>query len=102
MATPTTQPGRLDTLLRNLTGTFADLEYIAPEWDREPVHVKSAWYMEWRNDMDILETLHEAYERRTMNEEQQRQFIDLLDWVQRLLPTIQRLELDLPRVPLNT
>lgn len=98
---PTTQPGRIDLQLKNLAGTLAELEDVAPGWDDEAVHVKSAWYMEWRNDMDTFEILHEAYEHRAMDEAQQQQFINLLDWVQRLVPTIQRLELDMPRVPLN-
>lgn len=97
----TTHPDRIDLDLKNLAGTLADLEDVALDWDHEPIHVKMAWYMEWRNDMDIFETLHEAYERRTMDKEQQGQFLNLLDWVQRLLPTIQRLELDIPKVPLN-
>lgn len=58
--------------------------------------------MEWRNDMDSLEFLYEAYKQRSLNEHQQKYLMDLLDWVQQLLPTIQRLELDVPRVPLNT
>jgi hypothetical protein len=102
MAMPTTHSDRIDLDLANLAGTFADLEDIAPDWDHEPIHAKMAWYMVWRNDMDILELMHEAYEQRTMDAEQQKSFINLLDWVQRLLPTIRRLELDLPRVPLNT
>ncbi|MBA2454655.1 MAG: hypothetical protein H0V47_15905 [Chloroflexia bacterium] len=102
MATTTTQSERIDLQLKYIAGTLADLEDVARDWDQEPIHVTLAWPMEWRNDMDGLEFLYEAYERRVLNEEQQEYFLNLLDWVQRLLPVIQRLELDVPRVPLNT
>lgn len=102
MVTPLTQSERISMQLKYLAGTLADLEDAATDWDHEPIHVKLAWYMEWRNDMDSFEAMHEAYERRTMDEEQKKQFQGLLDWIQRLVPTIERLELDLPKVPLKT
>lgn len=101
MVTPTTQSQRIDLQLKYIAGTLADLEDVARDWDQEPIHVRLAWPMEWRNDMDTLESLHEAFEQGTLDEEQQKQFLNLLHCVQRLLPTIQRLELDMPRVSFN-
>ena len=101
MVKPTSESDRIDRDLKYVAGTLADLEEVAPDWDNEPIHVKLDWYMEWRNDMDTLEYLHDAYERRILTEAQQKSFLDILNWVQRLVPTIERLELDVPKVPLR-
>lgn len=101
MATPTPQSERIDAQLQYLAGTLVDLEDIAPDWDQAPAHVKQAWHMEWRNDMDTVEHLQEQADRRVLSEEQQKAFIGLLASIQRLLPTIQRLNLDVPRVVLK-
>jgi len=93
---------RTDLQLRNLEGTLLDLEDIAPDWETQPLHVRAAWHMEWRNDMEILAVLQEQYENQTMNTSQVSRFLALLATIQRLLPTIHRLELDAPRVPLKT
>lgn len=99
---PTPEPDRIDLDLKYIAGTLADLEDVALDWDNEPLHVKQDWHMEWRNDMATVEYLRDAYERRILTEAQQESFRGILGWIQRLIPTIERLELDMPSVPLKT
>lgn len=98
----TSELERIDRDLRYIVGTLADLEDVAPDWDDESIHVKLDWYMEWGNDMDILQCLREAFENQTMTKAQEKSFVEILNWVQRLIPTIERLELEMPKVPLRT
>ncbi len=69
--------------------------------DDEPMINLHAWEMEWHETMDRLHTVYEAREAGLPRADQEERFQAVLRELKPQLPTVQRLELFVPRVPID-
>lgn len=79
-----------------------DFPIVAQEWDEETVHNRLTWEMEWHEAMDRLHTVYEAREAGLLRPDQEERYQAVLRELKPQLPTVQRLELFLPRFPLDS
>lgn len=92
---------RVDRNLNYASAMVHDLPTIVEEWDDEPMINLHAWEMEWHETMDRLHTVYEAREAGLPRADQEERFQAVLRDLKPQLPTVQRLELFVPRFPID-
>ena len=92
---------RVDGNLDYASAMVGDLPEVVEEWDDEPIVDLHAWEMEWHEAMDRLHTVYEAREAGFLRPDQEERYQAVLRELKPQLPTVQRLELFLPRFPID-
>lgn len=92
---------RVDRNLDTAAAMIAALPTVATEWDLAAIF-NHAWDMEWHEAMDRLYTVHKARADGLLRSDQEDRYQAVVADLKRLLPTVQRLELHMPRFPLDT
>lgn len=93
---------RVDRNLDDVLSMLCDLPTVAAEWNQETIVNLLAWDMEWHEAMDRFDTVHEARENGLLRPDQEQRYQTTLLELERQLPTVQQLELRLPRFLTNT
>lgn len=88
---------RVDRNLADVLAMLCDLPVIAAEWNDETVLNLLAWDMEWHEAMDRFDTVHEVRENGLLRSDQEQRYQAALLELTRQLPTVQRLDLRLPK-----
>ena len=102
MAAQTELNERIDSQLRAVRLTAADLPEVAAEWDRLADGERASWSLEWDHLIaDYLTDLDECERAGHMTAEQHIDYRDLLGVLEQMLPIIERLNLYRPPVSLD-
>ena len=98
--TPLTQ--EVDRTLDWLFAGIGDIRELASEWTNLHEAERISEELEWLNDMaGDLPFLHAQYVGATMSDAQRQRYYALLRDLQELMPTLLRLEMELPHVPID-
>lgn len=92
---------RVDRNLETAEAMVCDFPIVAQEWDEETVPNRLTWEMEWHEAMDRLHTVYEAREAGLLRPDQDERYQAVLRDLKPQLRTVERLELFLPRFPID-
>ncbi len=102
MGAPATIRDRIDLGLWEITAEVEFLPELAEFWAQNLQEAgQSSFPYEWHNLMGRLETLHCTYRAGQMTPLQAERYRQLLRQLHATLPLLERLGLELPRVPLE-
>lgn len=102
MATTSETHQRVMLRLRTLELMLNDLPEVAEEWEGLPDTERESWSLDWGNEMASLEGLAQLASEGQLSASQREQLRQLLRKLKEALPTIGRLHLRQPPVPLGT
>ena len=102
MAAPTTTDERIAIGLESLRLTLGELSEVAGEWTRLDDGERASWSLDWDQLMaTYLPLLERAYRSGAMTPDQRARYCEILRRLKETLPTIERLQLYPPPVPLG-
>ena len=91
----------IDKSIRVVRKQAETLERFAPEWDDFYEDEKIDFAMEWSDTMCHLRTVEEARRAGDLSAAQEREYAPVRRRVKGLLPTIERMDLGRPLIPLD-
>lgn len=93
---------RIESGLRAVLAEVADLPTTAAEWNTLPDENRASFALDWSHLMaDYLAELDRYHGSGAMSPDQQMRYRELLCKLKETLPTIQRLNLYAPSIPLG-
>ncbi len=101
MATITEVQQRASTNLKTIELMLADLPEIAAEWDEIDSMEREGWSLDWGNEMAGVRLLAEYAAEGILDADQQARYQQLLGKLRQALPTIDRLSIRRPMIPLD-
>jgi hypothetical protein len=102
MATQTAASGRVNLELESLRLMIGDLADVAADWPKLSDAERASWSLDWDQVMGSLEAvLDPAYRAGSMTPDQQGRYQDLLCRLRGETPTLARLGLQRPAIPLE-